>query len=180
MKKVAAFLCVFFAFAAVGFSQTARRTVTNMDLEKYSSQRIAADREYRQTYAQKGMPSPDEIRAVSDARIKETLDLAEKMEAAELEREKLAVAALQAQAQLQPTVIMQGSSPYYTDYGYGGYGYDGGFIGGFGNRFGRNGRFINNRGYYAAGGVVWPAPITTGGRGFPRPAFWRPVVRPHR
>ena len=180
MKKVAAFLCVFFSLAVVGYSQTAQKTITNFDLEKYSSRRIAADREYRRTYAEKGMPSPDEIRAQSDTRIKETLELADKMRAAEIEREKLAVAALQAQAQLQPTIINQGSPSYYPDNGYWGYGYGGGIIDGFGNRFGRNGRFINNRGYYAAGGVVWPAPITTGGSGFPRPSFSRPVARPHR
>ena len=181
MKKFAAFLCVFFAFSVVGFSQTTHKTVTNLDLEKYSSQRIQADREYRQTYAQKGLPSPEEIRAQNDARMKETIELADKMRAAELEREKLAAEAMLAQAASQPIVVNQGSPYYYPDYGYGGYGY-GGFVDGFGNRFRGRGRLINNQGYYAAGGVVWPAPLTTGGTGFPRPAMSvsRPVVRPHR
>jgi hypothetical protein len=180
MKKVAAFLCVFFSFAVAGYSQVARRTVTNLDLEKYSRQRIEADREYRQTYAEKGLPSPEEIRAQSDARVKETIELADKIRQANLERERLAVEAMQAQAASQPIVVNQGSSPYYyPDYGYWGYGYGGGLIDGFGNRRIGRGRLINNRGYYAAGGVVWPAPLSSN-TGFARPGFQRPVVRPRR
>ena len=180
MKKVAVFLCVFFSITVAGFSQTAaRRTVTNFDLEKYSRERIESDREYRQTYVEKGLPSPEQIRAQSDARIKDTIELADKIQAADLERERLAIQAMQAEAQSQPVVINQGSSGYYPDYGYWGYGY-GGFGDGFGNRFFGRGRFINNRGYYAAGGMTWPAPITTGGSGIPRPAFQRPVARPRR
>jgi hypothetical protein len=177
MKKIAAFLCVFFTLTVAGFSQVARKTVTNFDLERFSRQRTEAERDYRQTYAQKGMPSPEEIRAQSDARVKETVELAEKIRAADLERQRLTVAAMQAQAQSQPIVINQSSPYYYPDYGLWGYG---GFVNGFGNRFRGRLRFINNRGYYAAGGVVWPAPITTGGTGFPRRAFSTPIVRPRR
>jgi hypothetical protein len=179
MKKAAAFLCVFFSLSFVGLSQNARKTVTNFDLEKYSRQRVEADRQYRETYAQKGLPSPEEIRAQSEARVKETIELADKIQAANMEREKLAVAAMQVQAASQPVVVNQSSPYYYPDYGYLGYGY-GGFIDGFGNRFRGRGRLVNNRGYYAAGGMVWPAPLTTGGAGFPRPAFSRPVARPRR
>jgi phage repressor protein C with HTH and peptisase S24 domain len=177
MEKIAVLLCVFFSLTIAGFSQTAKRTVTNSDLAKFSQKRIEAEREYRQTYAEKGLPSPEEIRAQSDARVKETVELAEKIQADNLERQRLAVAAMQAQAQSQPIVITQGAPYYYPDYGYLGFGSDGIFDR-FGNRF--RGRSVNRRGYYAAGGVVWPAPITTGGTGFPRPSLARPTVRPRR
>ena len=178
MKKVAALLCVFFSFAVVGVSQTtAKKTVTNFDLEKYSRQRVEADKQYRETYAQKGLPSPDEIRAQSEARVKDTIELADKIQAENLERERLAIEAMQAQAALQPVVVNQSSPYYYPDYGYSGYGY-GGFVDGNGNRFRGRGRLINNRGYYAAGGMTWPVPLSSGGTGFPRPSFARPVARP--
>jgi hypothetical protein len=166
MKKIAALLCVFFSLAVAGFSQqTARRTVTNSDLERFSQKRLEADREYRETYAAKGLPSPEQIQAQRDARVKEQLELAAKLEGADLERERLALAAMS----LQPPQV---NSP---DYGYWGYGY-GGFAGGFGNRFHGRGFGINQR-YYAAGGVVWPAPLTTGGTRM-RPMFSRPVRGP--
>jgi hypothetical protein len=177
MKRIAAFLCVFFLFAGAGFAQTARRTVTNVDLEKYSRQRIDADRQYRETYAEKGMPSPEEINARSDARIKDTMELADKIREANLEQGRLAVAALQAQAASQPIVINQGSAGYYPDFGYWGYGYNG-YLDGYGNGFYGRGRFFKNRGYYAAGGMTWPVPVTTGGTGFRRPSFSTPAGRP--
>jgi hypothetical protein len=173
MKKTAAVLCVFFSLAIAGFSQqTARRTVTNGDLERFSQKRIEADREYRETYAAKGLPSPEQIEARRDAQVKEQLELAAKLEAADLERERLALAAMSLQ---QPQVISHGvpyDSPDYGDLGYG----FGGFAGGFGNRF-RGRGFGINQSYYAAGGMTWPAPLTTGFTR-PRPMFSRPVRGP--
>lgn len=170
MKKTAAFLCVFFSLTIAGFSQQpGRRTVTNSDLQTFSQKRTEAEREYRETYAAKGLPSPEQIQAQSDARVKEELALAAKLEAAELERERLALATMSLQ---QPEVISQGVPYYSPDYGYLGYGF-GGFAGGFGNRFRGRGFGINQR-YYAAGGMIWPAPLTTGGTR-PRPMFSRPI-----
>jgi len=170
MKKTAAVLCVFFSLAVAGISQqTARRTVTNSDLERFSQKRLEADREYRETYAAKGLPSPEQLQAQRDARVKEQLELAAKLEAADLERERLALAAMSLQ---QPQVITQGVPYYSPDYGYLGFG-SGGFAGGFGNRF-RGRGFGVNQSYYAAGGMIWPAPLTTGATR-PRPMFSRPV-----
>jgi len=180
MKTIAVVLCVLFSFSAAALAQTAKRTVTNADLERFSQQRIAADREYRRTFVEKGMPSPEELKAQSDARVKETVDLAEKIQAANLEREKLELAAMQ-QQRPQTVIISQGSGGGYypSDYGFWGYGASGyGFYDNFGHRFFGRGRFGNFRGGYAAGGVVWPAPLVTGGTRAPRPAFSRPMVSP--
>lgn len=180
MKTIAVVLCALFSLSAASFAQNAKRTVTNEDLEKFSQQRVAADREYRRTFAEKGLPSPDEIKAQSEARVKDTVELAEKLQAASLERERLAIAAMQLQpAAPQTVVVSQDGSGYYpSDYGYWGYGSGFGVFDNFGRRsFGR-GRFGNVRGGYAAGGVVWPAPLVTGGTRAPRPAIARPMVRP--
>jgi DnaJ-class molecular chaperone with C-terminal Zn finger domain len=174
MIKIAAFLCVFFSLAVAAYSQqTARRTVTNSDLQKFSQKRTDAEREYRETYAARGLPSPEQIQAQSDARVKEELALAAKLEAADLERERLALAAMSLQP--GPVITSQGVPYYSPDYGFGGFGF-GGFAGGFGNRFGGRGFGINQR-YYAAGGMIWPAPLTTGGTR-PRPMFSRPIRGP--
>jgi hypothetical protein len=173
MKKIAAFLCVFFSLTVIGYSQqTARRTVTNSDLQKFSQKRTEAERVYRETYAAKGLPSPEQIQAQSDARVKEELALAAKLEAADLERERLALAAMSLQP--GPVITSQGVPYYSPDYGYLGFGFDG-FANGFRNRF--RGRGIGfSRRYYAAGGMVWPAPLTTGGtRG--GPMISRPFAR---
>jgi hypothetical protein len=173
MKKTAAILCVFFSLTVAGLSQqTARRTVTNSDLERFSQKRLDADREYRETYAAKGLPSPEQIEARRDARVKEQLELAAKLEAADLERERLALAAMSLQP---PPVISQGIPYYSPDYGYLGYGF-GGVAGGFGNRF-RGRGFGINQSYYAAGGMIWPAPLTSGVTRA-RPMFSRPARGP--
>lgn len=166
-------MCVFFSLTVAGYSQqTARRTVTNSDLEKFSEKRLEAEREYRETYAAKGLPSPEQIQAQRDARVKEEVELAARLQAAALERERLAVDAMS----LQPAPVISQGTPYYSpDYGYWTYGY-GGFAGGFGNRF-RGRGFGTNRSYYAAGGMIWPAPLTTGGTRT-GPMFSRPVRGP--
>ena len=62
MKKRLVFvLCSI--FIAVGFvsAQTARRTVTNADLEKFRQKRLAAEQNYRDNYERLGFPSPEEL-----------------------------------------------------------------------------------------------------------------------
>lgn len=56
-------LCV-----GAGFAQT--RTITNLDLEKYRQERLTAERDYRENYEKRGMPSPEELekRRVEDAK----------------------------------------------------------------------------------------------------------------
>jgi multidrug efflux pump subunit AcrA (membrane-fusion protein) len=168
MKKIAVVFCVLFSLSVVGSAQTGRRTVTNFDLEKYRNQRIAAEREYRETYAQRGMLSPEELKAASDARIQQTLDLAERMRADQLEQQRLALQAQAQQIQIEELRSQQAAPVYYpydnSIWGYGGFS-------DFGGRFrGRHSRFPIGRGYYAAGGNVWPAPLGSQPQR-PRPIF---------
>jgi hypothetical protein len=160
MKKIAAVFCVVFSFAAAGLAQTARRTVTNADLAKFESRRVEAEREYRDTYAQKGMLSPEEVRAASDARIKETIELADQIRQADLERTRLALEANAQALEAQRLVDVQ-TSPVYIPYDNSIWG-SGYFTDGFGRRFrGRGFPNVRNQGWYAAGGNVWPAPLGT-------------------
>jgi len=167
MKKIAVVFCVLFSLSVVGSAQTSRRTVTNFDLEKYRDQRVAAEREYRETYAQRGMLSPEELRAASDARIQQTLDLAEQMRADQLEQQRLALEARAQELQIEELRSQQAAPVYYpydnSIWGYGAFSDFGGFRG-------RYLRFPTGRGYYAAGGNVWPAPLGSQPQR-PRPIF---------
>ena len=172
MKKIAVVFCVLFSLAMAVSAQTSRRTVTNFDLEKYRDQRIAAEREYRDTYAQRGMLSPDEIKAASDARIQQTLDLAERMRADQLEQQRIALEAQAQQIQIEELRAQQAApqSGYYPyDNSIWGYGVFSDFGGG---RFrGRNYRVRTGRDYYVGGGNVWPAPLGS------QPQRLRPLFR---
>lgn len=42
-------------------AQTAKRTITNADLEKFRQKRVQAEADYRANYEKLGMPSPEEI-----------------------------------------------------------------------------------------------------------------------
>src|ERR1043165_425010 len=101
MKKIAVVFCVLFSLSVAVSAQTTRRTVTNFDLEKYRDQRVAAEREYRETYAQRGMLSPEELRAASDLRMRQTLDLAEQMRKEQLEEQRIALEAQAQQIQIE-------------------------------------------------------------------------------
>lgn len=171
MKKIAVVFCVFFSFTAVTSAQVARRTVTNADLERFAQQRQAAEREYRESYAARGMLSPEELKARNDERVKETIDLANQITAAELEKRRLALQAEQLQAE---QMMYQTVSPAYSPYGGVIWGYGDGFFGGgrFDRRF-RGGIFpgVFGRGVYAAGGMIWPAPLDQPVITRPQPIF---------
>ena len=169
MKKIAVVFCALFSLAMAASAQTTR-TVTNFDLEKYRDQRVAAEREYRETYAKRGMPSPDELKAASDARIQQTLDLAERMRADQFEQQRLALQTQAQQIQIEELRSQQSAPVFYPSdnliWSYGGF-----------TDFGR-GRFRsrdlrnrNGRGYYIGGGNVWPAPLGS------QPQRLRPIFR---
>jgi hypothetical protein len=158
MKKIAVVFCVVFSFAAIAVAQTARKTVTDLDLEKYRAQRMAAEREYRNTYAQRGMLSPEELKAASEARIQQTLDLAERLKAQQLEERRLALEANAQQIQIEELRSRRAEPVYFpNDYFILGAGI---IDNGFGGRFrGRGFPRVFGRGVYAAGGNVWAAPL---------------------
>lgn len=174
MKKIAVVLCVVFSFTIVAGAQVASKTVTNADLEKFRQKRTAAEQEYRETYAAKGLPSPEELKAQNEKRLRDVEELADKLRAEDLERQRLAFAAAH-QRQAATRIYINNYPSNYPDdntiYSYGLFG-NGGFRRGFGNRaFGTSG--LNG---YAAGGMLWPTPIgehtTT--------IFRRPIFRGRR
>jgi len=160
MKKIAVVFCVFFSFALAASAQVASHSVTNADLERFAQQREAADREYRETYVARGMLSPEELNARNEQRVKATIDLANQLRAAELQRQQLALAASAQQLEAEQMMLQNGYPVYSSDGGlilsYG----SGFFGGGFRGRFrGRGFPGVFGRGVYAAGGMIWPAPL---------------------
>jgi hypothetical protein len=61
--------------SGIGFSQTTKKTITNLDLEKYKQQREKSEADYRAKYKELGMPSPEELeqRNAEDKRQREEL-----------------------------------------------------------------------------------------------------------
>jgi len=76
-----------FAFVCSASAQT--KTVTNKDLEKFKTKRIAAEKELRENYAQLGFPSPEELEKQNVQSAKERFALFEKLQAERLERERI-------------------------------------------------------------------------------------------
>lgn len=172
MSKFAVVLCAVLSLTFVSAGQTTVKSVTNADLEKYRQIRVNADREYRETYASKGLPSPEEIARRNDVKQKEMQELADKLRQEALERQRLAaeIEARRATAARNVTVVVTGS-------GYDGTVYSGGYL--TGGRFGRRSvsRIFAPQVLlgYAAGGVLWPAPV---GQKPPYVLDPRPVRRP--
>ena len=83
MKKIAVFLGVVFSLSLVGFGQnrtvTARRNVTNSDLETFRQKRLDAERDYRENYERMGFPSPEELAKQRDDDMADRLQLADQL-----------------------------------------------------------------------------------------------------
>lgn len=60
-SKVLLILSLILIAASVVSAQKAKKTITNFDLEKFRIQREKAEADYRETYARRGMPSPEEL-----------------------------------------------------------------------------------------------------------------------
>lgn len=60
-NKIWLSLSLVLVFSNIAFSQTARKTITNEDLEKYKQARLKAEAEYKEKYKELGMPSPEEL-----------------------------------------------------------------------------------------------------------------------
>ena len=54
-------LSLILVLSGTALAQTAKKTVTNDDLEKFRQKREQAEAEYRRTYKERGMPSPEEL-----------------------------------------------------------------------------------------------------------------------
>lgn len=60
-QKILLVLSLIFVAANVCAAQTARKNVTNADLEKYRQARLKSEADYRANYQKLGMPSPEEL-----------------------------------------------------------------------------------------------------------------------
>jgi hypothetical protein len=88
MKKRLCFVLVFSFVAAVSVSAQTR-TVTNADLEKFRQKRVAAERDLRENYERLGFPSPAELEKQIEKSRVERSELAARLEAENLQRERL-------------------------------------------------------------------------------------------
>ncbi len=63
-------LGLIFVVSNIASAQTAKKTVTNADLEKFKQKRVEAEADYRAKYRELGMPSPEELeqRSIEDQR----------------------------------------------------------------------------------------------------------------
>lgn len=81
------------------------RTITNSDLEKYRAARVKADDEYRRTYAEKGLPSPEELEKREEERQKRLFEFSDQLANERRQREYLELLAAAAAANDEPQVI---------------------------------------------------------------------------
>ena len=140
-KQILLGLSLILGLTTFGFAQ-ATRTITNDDLAKFRQQREQADAEYRATYKQRGMPSPEELAQQEAARQKDLAEYAARSRELQLRQDEL-------QSQQNQVVIQgdysNGQGGYYNQQPY----YGGGQIlyNGYSNYGG--GRYRGNRqGYY--------------------------------
>ncbi len=147
-KRLLFILCSIFITVGFVSAQTAKRTVTNADLEKFRQKRLAAEKSYRENYARLGFPSPEEMEKERVESRKELARLSARIENEnfQLEQMRRAEANQREHDTLRIIQFNQGAGygngyypPFYSG-GFVGYGYSNGF---YSSNFGRNGRFDN-------------------------------------
>lgn len=132
-KQILLCLSLILGITTFSFAQTTR-TITNDDLEKFRQQRERADAEYRATYKQRGLPSPEEIAAQETARQKDLAEYAAR--ARELQQRQDEIQSQSNSGYVTQYVIGQDGystqQPYYTggQVLYDGYSSGGGYYGG--------------------------------------------------
>ncbi|MBX3266818.1 MAG: hypothetical protein KF831_08950 [Acidobacteria bacterium] len=171
------FLLLFGLMLAPFSAEAQTRTVTNADLEKFRSERLEAERQYRQNYERLGLPSPEELERRRTESAHERDELSARLRAERIQREQFAAMASRAAAEREGSVVIIENGRQQV-VGYGVYGYP----------------VYRNRRYWARPGVVWRATpggviYEPGGRssyiytprfGRPRPAFRIRAPRPPR
>ena len=157
-KRLVFILCSIFITVGFVSAQTARRTVTNADLEKFRQKRLAAEQNYRENYERLGFPSPEELEARNEKDRKDLSALSARIERENYEREQ--VQRMEEYRENQNRIMLSYGnqsayngggyySPFYSGGfvgygGYGGYGYSNGFYNGsYYNNFGSYGKFGN-------------------------------------
>lgn len=159
--KILFFVCAFLSASTAVTAQS--KVVTNADLDKYRAERerIAAD--YRENYAKRGFPSPEELEKRNEQDRKVLAETAARVRAERLERERIYAEyeAAMRRAEVienEPNIIYVDGVAMPTYYWSNGRRY----------RYPQV-RYNNQPGYFA-GGQFWP----TGPRTQPRPLFVRP------
>ena len=171
-SKVLLILGLILAAASVVSAQKARKTITNFDLEKYRIQREKAEANYRENYAKRGMPSPEELerREEENARRREELSrrLAAERQLNEQNQLRQQIAEQNAEISylngLNQGLVNQNNQPFYGGYPY----YGSGLIlnNGYYNRSRWNRPNFPGRGIYrqnrpsvvVGGGMVYTVP----------------------
>lgn len=172
-SKVLLILSLILVAASVVSAQKAKKTITNFDLEKYRIQREKAEADYRENYAKRGMPSPEELqqREVENARQREELSRRLAAERQQNEQNQLRLQIAEQNAQInylnslnQGLINQANSQPVYNGYPY----YGNGLIlnNGYYNRPRSNRPNYSGRGVYrqtgpsvvVGGGMVYTVP----------------------
>ena len=121
-KRLLFILCLSLAGVTVS-AQT--RTVTNKDLEKFKQKRVQAETDLRENYAKLGFPSPEELEKQNVESRRRLSELARRLEAEKIEREKNEVLRRQAEAVEAQTIYLQAPAQdrvfYEPNYFGGGY-----------------------------------------------------------
>ncbi len=152
--KIRLIFILTFSFVAIVTASAQTRTVTNDDLEKYRQTRVRAERDLRENYERLGFPSPAELEKQLEKSRAEKIELAARLEAENIERERLALERRRAENesrfneyQIYSENRRRGANDYFTDYPANGfYGFSSfGFPNQPFRRFNRNGFGTNNR-----------------------------------
>lgn len=159
--RILFFVCAFLSASMTVTAQT--KVVTNADLDKYRAERERAAADYRENYAKRGFPSPEELERRNDQDRKVLAETAARVRAERLERERLnaeyEAAMLRAEAADGESRVIYvdgvATPTYYWSNG---------------RRYQYPQVRYNNQPGYFAGGQFWP----TGPRTQPKPLFIRP------
>lgn len=159
--KILCYVCLVFASSMAALAQS--NVITNLDLEKYRVEREKAKADYRENYARRGLPSPEELERRNEKDRQILAETAARVRAERLERERInaeyEAAIRRAEvADSEPTVIVVDGVAMPTYYWNNGRRY----------RYPQV-RYNSQPGYFA-GGQFWP----TGPRTQPRPLIVRP------
>jgi lysyl-tRNA synthetase class I len=146
-KQILFILCSIFITVGFASAQTAKRTVTNLDLQKFKEKRLQAEKDLRENYARLGFPSPEELekQRLADDEVRQKLSEKLRIERLQREQSELEQQFLQSQNNTE-VYYVQGSNgsgyyPYYSGY----YNYPRG--NNYGRRYGQNGSYVTGGGY---------------------------------
>lgn len=87
-SKVLLILSLILIAASIASAQKARKTITNLDLEKYRVQREKAEADYRENYAKRGMPSPEELQRREEENARQREELSRRLAAERQQNEQ--------------------------------------------------------------------------------------------